>query len=64
MSRAIGRPTALKLAAIALLGMTVGAVHHPASLDTGSRMLEATRSYLGTLTSDQREAWIGTSNGV
>lgn len=56
MSRAIGRPTALKLAAIALLGMTVGAVHHPASLDTGSRMLEATRSYLGTLTSDQREA--------
>lgn len=56
MSRPIGRPTALKLSAIALLGMTVGAVHHPASVDTGGRMLEATRSYLGTLTSDQREA--------
>jgi hypothetical protein len=56
MSRRIGPPTALKVSAALLVGVSLGAIHHPAPVDTGARMLEAARSYLGTLTTDQREA--------
>ncbi len=56
MSLPIGRSAALTLSAVALLAVTLGAIHHPASVDTSVRMLEAARSYLGTLTSGQRES--------
>ena len=56
MLRPIGRPAVVKLAAVVLLGVTLGAIHRPAPVDTGVRMLQAARSYLGTLTADQREA--------
>ena len=56
MLRPIGRSVFVKVSAVVLLGVTLGAIHHPAPLDTGARMLEAARSYLATLTADQRAA--------
>ena len=56
MARPTAHPAFVTLSAVALLGVTMGAIHHPAALDTGARMLESARSYLGTLAPDQRQA--------
>jgi hypothetical protein len=54
----MSRSTVARVSAFCLLGLMIGAVGVSAPAETGVRMLEAARSYLGTLTSEQRDAGV------